>query len=298
MTDLSIIIVTYNTLEITRTCIEKLYANLLKSTLKVEIIVVDNDSKDDTLKMLEEVKRSKPTDKIDFNIIRSKKNIGFAGGNNIGVAQAVGRYLLFLNSDLYIDQNLDFKDLILWMTENSNVGVLTVRVNLEDGTLDAACHRGFPTPWRSLTYFLKLEKLFGSVPLINRIFGGYHLTYLNLNQIHEIDSPQGSFYLTRTDLFKRVGGFSEDFFMYGEELDLSIRIKKLGYKIYYYPKYSVTHLKYQSGLKTDDREIRQRTKDHFYSAMKIFYKKHYAQSYPSFFNNLVYIGIDLKRKIS
>ena len=135
-------------------------------------------------------------------------------------------------------------------------------------------------------------------PLSDNLFGGYHLTHLNLNTVHEIDSPSGAFFLVRRSVTDLLGVFDEDYFMYGEDLDLSYRIKKSGYKVVYYPLHHVTHLKYSSGLKTKSKKVRTSTRVHFYDAMKVFYRKHYADKYPSLFNALIYKAVDIKKSVS
>lgn len=285
MTGLSIIILSYNTKRVTRQCLQSLFKNLKKiNKLEWEVIVVDNGSKDGSLQMLENYKVHKL-----IKLLKNKKNIGFAKANNQALKIAKGKYILFLNSDVIVEK-VDFNKLIVYLDKNPKIGALTVKVRLPTGKIDPACHRGFPTPWNSFCYFSKLEKVFGKMPLIGRIFGGYHLAYLNLNTIHEVDSISGAFYFTRKDILKRLNGFDEKFFMYGEDIDLSLRIKKLGYKIFYYPLFQVTHLKYSSGLKKNNKA----TKKHFYKAMKIFYQKHYAKHYPLIFNQLIYLLIDFK----
>lgn len=249
-----------------------------------EIIVVDNASTDGSLDMLRKQK---------CLVVQNKKNVGFSSGNNQGFKRSSGEYLLFLNSDTII-QNVNFPELISFVDSRKDVGVVTVKVLLPSGSIDPASHRGFPTLWRSLTYFSKLEKIFGSIPVVNRFFGGYHLTYLNLNLIHEIDSPTGAFYLVKRSIFEQVGGFDEKFFMYGEDLDLSYRIKALRFKILYYPRFSILHEKYTSGLKTEDRAVRSKIKRHFYEAMGLFYKKHYSQSYPAIINKSVFLLLNWK----
>jgi GT2 family glycosyltransferase len=104
--------------------------------------------------------------------------------------------------------------------------------------------------------------------------------------------------LIRAEILHKLQGFDEQFFMYGEDIDLAFRIKELGYKIIYYPSGTVTHLKYQSGLGGRDKATQQKIHHHFYDAMKIFYRKHYASRYPSLFNTLMYGIIDLKEKLS
>ncbi len=297
MTDLSVIILSYNTAAVTKKCIEALLAALKGANLSAELIVVDNDSRDGSLKMLESYKTQKPRG-VKYSMISNKENLGYSKGNNQGVAASLGRYILFLNSDSYV-QNVDFDDLIAYMDQHHDVGVLTVAVTLENLKIDPASHRGFPTIWNSFTYFAKLEKLFGSVPSLNKLFGGYHLTYLPKDSVHEIDSPTGAFYLTRQDIIREVGGFDDvNFFMYGEDLDLSYRIKKLGHKIMYYPHYQVIHLKHTSGLGGANETTKSRTRDYFYNAMRAFYKKHYASQHSGVVNSIVYFFIDLKKKLS
>jgi len=164
---------------------------------------------------------------------------------------------------------------------NARVGALTVDVRLENGHMDPACHRGFPTVWNAFTYFLGLEKLGG-------VFGGYHMIGQNLTQIHKIGSGSGAFYLTRKSLLDRLQGFDESFFMYGEDLDLSYRIMQLGYDFIFYPRYKVLHLKHQSGFR----------KSPFFEAMTVFYRKHYALHNHFLLNWLVYLFIDLRKKLS
>ncbi len=295
MTKLSVIILSYNTKEVTKKCLISLFNPLKKvKKFKIEVIVVDNASIDGSKEMLKQYQKSKikyQNDNVKLKTILNKKNLGYAKSNNQALKIAKGDYILFLNSDVVIDE-VDFTRLLDYLDKKTEVGALTVRVKLPTGEIDTASHRGFPTVWNSFCYFSKLEKFFGRIPLIGKIFGEYHLTYLNLATIHEVDSISGAFYLTRREILEKLKGFDEDFFMYGEDIDLSFRIKKLGYKIIYYPLFQVTHLKYTSGLKKNNNEV----KKHFYNAMKIFYKKHYQKHYPSIINRLIYLFIDFKSR--
>lgn len=282
----------------TERCLKMLLSTIsLEKGLAVEVVVVDNASSDQTSEMLQKTGLIYKEKNIPLTIIRNSQNLGFSKGNNKGAAIVATKYILFLNSDVLVE-NISFKKLIDQMKEAVNIGVITVRVVLPDGNLDPASHRGFPTIWRSFSYYFGLEKLFGKIPILNKMFGGYHLTYRNMKQSHEIDSPTGAFYLVRKDVFDKVRGFDEDFFMYGEDLDLSYRIKKLGYKIMYDPSYTVTHLKYQSGLKSIEEKTKQKTRGYFYDAMRIFYDKHYAQKTPLPLNKLVHWIINRKAKHS
>lgn len=298
MRTLSIIILSYNTEQVTRDCLGALFASvLLEPRIHFEIIVVDNASSDRSPLMLEEFKKSHHADNVSIKTILNQQNEGFPKGNNRGVRASKGEYILFLNSDVIVG-SIDWEDVLSYMDYHIDVGALTVKVNLPTKRIDPASHRGFPTIWNSFTYYAGLEKLSTFLPFLSKYFGGYHLTNCSLDTIHEIDSPSGAFYLMRRSLFETLKGFDETFFMYGEDLDLSYRIKEKGYKIIYYPKFDVLHLKHQSGLKKKKTAIRSKTKEYFYDAMKIFYRKHYATLHTPFVNSLIYFFIDLKAKIS
>lgn len=291
MVYLSIIVVSYNTAELTLACLNSVVTSIKNHPIQAEVIVVDNDSTDQSVSRL----KSYRLHGVGFKFIENKLNVGFGKANNIGLKKAEGKYILFLNSDTLLD-NVNFLKLISVMDEDEKIGVLTVRVNLENGKIDPASHRGFPTIWRSFTYFSKLEQLTKHIPVLNRIFGGYHLAHLNLETTHEIESPSGAFFLTRKSILDKLGGFDEKFFMYGEDLDLSMRIKKLGFKILFYPSQHIIHLKGKSGMKNNDTKVKVQTSTHFYDAMKIFYDKHYATTNPKIINTLVHWAISLRTK--
>lgn len=297
MADLSVIILSCNTKVITAQCLQSLF-DVLSQTKKIssEIVIIDNASTDQSVEMLRNFVATHISSNITWKLQENKENVGFPKGNNQGIVKSTGTYILFLNSDVIL-QNIDFADILNYMNKNAKVGVLTVRVELTSHSIDPASHRGFPTIWNSFCYFFKLEKFLGYIPMIGKIFGGYHLTNLNLNTIHEIDSPTGAFYLTRKSIIDTTGGFDEDYFMYGEDLDLSYRIKETGYQIIYYPRYTVLHLKGSSGIKKKDLKIQIRTRGYFFNAMKIFFHKHYASRYPSFVTKFIYWSIDLKSKL-
>ena len=291
--DLSIIIVSFNTKEITKKCLLNLQKNFQKYPLKYEVIVIDNSSDDGSKEMLIDFNKKW----TDLKLIFSDKNEGYGKANNLGTAKAKGRFILYLNSDAIVS-DIDFTDIISLFESHNDIGALTVKVLLPNGKIDPASHRGFPTIWHSLSYFFGLEKLFAKVPLINKFFGGYHLSYLDLNTVHQIDSGTGAFFFLRKETVDKIGGFDKDFFMYGEDLEMAYQIKKMGMKIYYYPLWEVIHLKYSSGFKTTDKKIKSNTRLHFYKSMKIFYKKHYAPKNFWLVNQLIYLFIDFKKQIS
>jgi len=294
MIDLSVVILSYNTHDITRETLAKLQESLLASpTVLSEIIVVDNASEDQSWEML--VKNVSHFT-LPLRIFKNDVNVGFPKGNNIGVSHAIGDYILFLNSDVHIE-SVDWHELLGYMRSHPKIGGLTIRVNLPDGTLDPASHRGFPTLWNSFCYYAKLEAVSKRIPVLARMFGGYHLTSQTLETTHEVDAISGAFFLTKRDVFAELGGFDEDFFMYGEDIDLAYRMKEKGLSIMYYPNHLVTHLKYQSGIKGGAQKTKDVTKKYFYDAMRIFYRKHYEQKNPTFINWLAYRFIDLKESI-
>ena len=277
--DLSIIIVNYKTKDLTLQTLKTVFAARPHQN-KFEVILVDNGSNDDTP---EAVRINFPQVKI----IESRENLGFAGGNNLGLRRAKGRFLLLLNSDTLINKDTLVK-MIKFMDENPKAGLATCRVELLSGQIDPASHRGFPTPWASLTYYCGLERMFPK----SKIFGQYHQGWKDLNFTHEIDTPVGAFFFIRREALRQVGLLDEKFFMYGEDIDLAFRIKAAGWKIIYTPITKITHLKGASGINKPDREIRLKTTRAFFAAMKLFYNKHYRRQYFFPVKWLVFLGID------
>lgn len=282
--DVSIIIVSYNTKDLLSVCLSSLIKQ--KGSKSWEIIVVDNASSDGTSGL---IKEKFP----DVIFIQNKKNVGFSTANNIGLRRARGKYFLLLNSDTEVSEGA-IGQVWQFMEKHTDVGVATCKLVLRDGSIDPACHRGFPTPWASLTFFLGLEKLFPR----SRLFAQYHLGFKDMNEPHEIDSPSGAFYMVRREVIESVGFLDEDYFMYAEDLDWSYRIKQAGWKIFYYPEVSALHKKKQSGRNSDDPSLRKITETYFYDTMKLFYKKHYQHRYGWLVTNLVQLGIRLQASYS
>lgn len=283
---LSIIIVNHNTKILLISLLDSLKRAIDYLQQKTEVIVVDNSSTDTSVAT---VKKKYPW----VYLIKNKVNTGYAYANNQAIRQAQGKYILLLNSDTKVSRET-LKIMIDYMEKNKQVGVATCKVVLPNQQIDPACHRGFPTPWASLSYFLGLEKLFPQSPF----FSKYHLYYKDLDSIHEIDSPSGAFYLTKKEIFKKVGLLDEAFFMYGEDLDLSYRIKQANWKIIYNPQAQILHYKKRSGLNSSSLETRKKTIQAFYSAMEIFYQKHYRHRYPFILRLIVMLIIKLKKQIA
>jgi GT2 family glycosyltransferase len=246
----------------------------------MEIIVCDNASTDGTIEM---VRKEFP----DVLVIQNSGNDGFAAGNNPGIKRAKGRYILLLNSDTEVTSTV-MKSMITFMDSHPKAGAATCKLILTDGSMDPACHRGFPTPWSAFTYFTKLEKLFPT----SRLFGQYHQGYKDLTKPHEVDSISGAFFMVRSEVIKQVGLLDEDFFMYAEDIDWAYRIKKAGWQIWFTPVVSVIHKKKQSGRSHADRGRRIKTQTFFIIYNKLFYTKHYEHVYPRWVTWLVYATLD------
>ena len=157
---------------------------------------------------------------LNIDLITNKTNVGFAAANNQGIRASRGRYVLLLNSDTEVASGA-LSELVGYMDEHRGVGAMTARVNLADGSIDPACHRGFPTPWASLTYFIGLERLFPST----RLFGQYHQGYKSMGETHDVDCISGAFFLIRRSVIDTIGLLDEKFFMYGEDIDWCFRIR-------------------------------------------------------------------------
>lgn len=292
MIDLSIIIVSYNTSDFLKECIESIRKNT--NNFNYEIIVVDNNSSDDSVEI---IKKKFP----QVLVIESRENLGFSKANNLGVEKSKGRYVLFLNPDTVVYKDSLF-GMVKFMDEHNEAGTATCKLLMPDGRLDDASHRGFPNPWNSLSYFSGFSKLFPS----SKLFGGYNLGFLDLSKTHEIDACAGAFMMVRRQAGEKIGWWDEDYFFYGEDLEFCFRLKENGWKIYFVPAFSVLHYKGVSGgikkvsqkITTADIETKKRATNWRFSAMKIFYRKHYQSKYPFILNWLVILGINLKNWVS
>ncbi len=290
-TDLSIIIINYNTRLFLPACLASVKKAIRQaSPYRIETVVVDNASTDGSPAFIRE--------KFPWvKLVVSRKNRGFSGGNNLGLRSSRGRLILFLNADTKI-YSFALKKTIRFLDQHSRVGAFTPKTLLTSGAMDPDCHRGFPTPCASLTYFLGLEKLFPR----SRLFGRYHRFYLNLNEVHEIDAGFGTFMAVPRRVIDQVGSWDESYFFYGEDLDLFYRIKQAGWRVIFYPQVFLRHYKGgSSGLRRESRHLspatrstRLRTARASVRAMEIFYRKFYADRYPVWLTALVLFGIRLK----
>ena len=262
--ELSIIIVNFNTKDLTKACLDSIHK--WSEGVAWEIIVVDNGSTDDSREMLKTYPGITP--------ILNKKNLGFAKANNKGIEIAKGKYILLLNSDTEIRQD-SIQTMLRFMDGHLKAGAATCKLELTSGAMDPACHRGFPTPWVALTYFTGLEKLFAT----SRIFGRYHMGYKNMSIPHQVDCISGAFFLARRDVVDQVGLLDEDYFMYAEDIDWAYRFKQKGWEVWFNPEATVLHKKKQSGRANILQSRQITTEIYFHTYNWLFFKKHYAKKY-------------------
>ena len=267
--DLSVVIVNYQTYELTRDTINSIFD--YQYPFSLEVIVVDNASNDDSLSKLKNYFK----DKVKF--IASSENKGFAAGNNQALNIANGRYVLLLNSDTIVWENT-LGNIYSYMEQHTDVGAAGCRVLLENGELDKACKRTFPNVKNS---FFRLFHIPTSSKDDN-----YNLDDLPDGEIYEVDCLTGAFMFIRKKALDEVGFLDDTFFMYGEDIDLCFRIKQAGWKIIYYGKSKITHFKGSSSKKQKSKLIYE-----FYRAMYIYYNKHHAKESSFIVNIFVYIGI-------
>ena len=273
MIKLSIIVVNYNTYSLTKQTIDSVISRSYQ--FEYEIILVDNASSDGSIELLKNEYKSLS----NINIIVNNYNLGFGKANNIGYDKSIGEYILLLNSDTIVSEGCLTK-CIEHIEQGQNIGALGCKVMLEDGTLDHACKRGFPTPKASLYYFLGLGK---KDPIK---YGLYDAMHIEEDEIGEVDVLTGAFMLMPRNVIDQVGLFEEEYFMYGEDIDLCYKIKEAGYRILYYPEVYIYHLKGGSSRKKRNKVIY-----NFHHAMWIFYRKRYKKKYNMGITILIWLAI-------
>ncbi|CAG7659201.1 glycosyltransferase family 2 protein [Paenibacillus allorhizosphaerae] len=277
--DLSIIIVNYNTCELTLNCLKSIFESQINYSY--EVILIDNNSSDLSV---EQIKKKYPEVKLHCN----KINLGYSKANNQGIRLAEGRYVLLLNSDTIIQPD-SLQTMVSFMDHHPKVGASGCKIVLPDGSLDKACRRGFPTPSASFYYMCGLSKWFPQ----NAKFNQYQLTHLDPDKDYPVDCLVGAFIMVRREAIQQVGLLDEEFFMYGEDIDWCYRIKEAGWAIYYYPYTQIIHYKGASSRRKPYKIIYE-----FHRAMYLFHKKHYQDKYSFFVNWIVYVGIAVKLGIS
>lgn len=242
---LSIVILNYNVRYFLELCLKSAQAAI--TTIDAEIIVVDNNSKDSSCQM---VKTLFP----EVHLIENKKNFGFSKANNMGVLKAKGDYLCILNPDTVVAEDT-FVKLLNFAEKKEKLGIVGCKLINGSGVY-------LPESKRNIPYAsVSLKKILGNPK-------HYYANHLESNNIGEVSILVGAFMFLKREVYNEVDGFDEDYFMYGEDIDLSYKVLKAGYKNYYYGQTTAIHFKGESTLK--DKHYARR----FYGAMQIFYKKH------------------------
>jgi len=257
---ISVIIVSYNVKYYLQQCLETLYNSAVG--IEMEVFVVDNASTDGTQKY---IKKTFPKEKFPtLTLLENSENLGFGKANNLGLRESKGEYILFINPDTMVGENC-LKDCLDFFWHHSDAGGLGVRMLKPNGAFAPESRRGLPTPFTSLCKILGLSKMFPQ----SHVFGRYYMQYQNEWKENSIDVVSGAFMMIPHAVLNKVGGFDEDFFMYGEDIDLSYRIQKAGFQNYYLPT-PILHYKGESTEKSSYRYVYV-----FYQAMLIFFDKHY-----------------------
>ena len=277
--DLSVIIVNYNVKYFLEQCLHSVYKSA--QNLRTEIIVVDNNSVDGSCQMIHE-KFS------EVVLIENKVNVGFSKANNQAIRKATGKYILLLNPDTVVQENT-FSSCIHFMDTHPDAGCLGVKMIDGKGNFLPESKRGLPTPDVAFYKIFGLSALFPS----SLRFGRYHLGFLDKDKTHQVDVISGAFMFLRKSVLDSIGLLDEDFFMYGEDIDISYRITQAGYKNYYFPHTTIIHYKGESTKKSSINYVLV-----FYHAMAIFAQKHFSKNIARTYNFFIHLAIYIRAAFS
>ena len=276
---LSVIIVNYNVQHFLEQCLQSVFTAM--ENIDGEVWVVDNNSVDGSVEM---VKEKFPNVKL----LDSKENLGFSRGNNLAMSQSEGKYTLLLNPDTLVEEDT-FEKVIKFMDDHPDAGGLGVKMVDGKGHFLPESKRSLPTP---SVAFYKIFGLSGLFPKSKR-FGKYHCGHIDKNETSEIEILSGAFMLMRKEALDKIGLLDEDFFMYGEDIDLSWRLIKGGYKNYYFADTRIIHYKGESTKKSSVNYVFV-----FYNAMIIFAKKHFSSKNASIFSFLIKLAIYFRATVA
>jgi N-acetylglucosaminyl-diphospho-decaprenol L-rhamnosyltransferase len=288
MLDLGIVVVSYNTRDLLRTCLRSVYAS--QGDLSFEICVVDNASSDGSAEMV-------AAEFTQAQLIVNAENVGYPSANNQGL-EAFGftetpnpqsqtpRFALLLNPDTELPPDA-LARMLDFMAEHPDAGAAGPKLVLPDRSLDRACRRSLPTPEVCFYKLMGLSRLFPR----SRRFGRYNLTYLDPDRVAQVGSVVGAFMLVRAEAIDQAGLMDGQFFMYGEDLDWAYRIQAAGWKVYYNPTVTVLHVKRAASRHSSRAQVE------FYRAMEIFYRKHYAAQTPWWLHLFIVSAISLRQRL-
>jgi len=276
---LSVVIVNYNVKFFLEQCLHSVEVAI--KGLESEVFVVDNNSVDGSVEMVAEKFPG-------VKIIANNENTGFSKANNQAILQASGEYVLLLNPDTVVEHDT-FTKSVAFMDAHPDAGGLGIKMVDGKGRFLPESKRGLPTPAVAFYKIFGLSSLFPK----SKTFGQYHLGYLDKEQTHVVDVLAGAYMMLRRETLEKTGLLDEDFFMYGEDIDLSYRITKAGYKNYYYPDARIIHYKGESTKKSSVNYVFV-----FYNAMVIFARKHFSQKNARLFSVLIHLAIYLRAGIA
>lgn len=273
--ELSIIIVSYKVRYFLEYCLHSVLAAC--NGIEAEIIVVDNHSQDETDTMMQ-------NQFAQVKYIALKDNVGFAKANNIGVKASTGKYILYLNPDTIVPEDC-FALCLDYIKQNKGVGALGCRLIDGSGNFLPESKRGFPSAGVAFFKITGLSALFKK----SKIFNRYHLGFLPENEIAQVDVLAGCFMLCSREAIDKTGGFDEDYFMYGEDIDLSYKLTQAGYQNVYFPLTTIIHFKGESTKKGSLNYVKM-----FYNAMLIFARKHLSSRKRALYIFLIRLAIYAK----
>jgi GT2 family glycosyltransferase len=272
---LSVIIVNYNV----KHFLEQALHSVRKASqhIPVEVFVVDNHSADGSGEM---VRRKFP----EVILIENKENFGFSKANNQAMRLAKGEYFLLLNPDTVVQEDT-FEKVVAFMDATQDAGGVGVKMIDGKGHFLPESKRSLPTPEVAFYKMFGLSALFPK----SKRFGKYHLGFLDKDQTHEVEVLSGAFMMMRKSVLDQTGLLDEDYFMYGEDIDLSYRIIQAGFKNYYFPDTAIIHYKGESTKRTSINYVFV-----FYRAMVIFAQKHYSARHAKLFSLLIHVAIYIR----
>ncbi|MCK5076863.1 MAG: glycosyltransferase family 2 protein, partial [Calditrichia bacterium] len=274
--DISIIIVSYNVKYLLAGLLHSLQ-QALQQKISYEIIVVDNNSTDNTPEYIS-------GKALNLTIIKNKENLGFAAANNQGIAVAKGKYILLINPDTLVEEDI-FEKLIAFLEKHPQYGGVTAKMLNPDGSFAIDCRHGIPSPRDAFYKAMGMTKIFPN----SKHFSYYNQTFLEENDENDIPAFSGAFMLLREKTVNEVGLLDDSFFMYCEDIDYCCRLNKKKWRIRYLPTVRLLHFKGES--------TKEKNYDYFKNfnlSMLHFFKKHHATKYPGLFSSIVKFGVFLR----
>lgn len=260
--DLSVIIVSYNAREVLKRCLDAVFQ--LTTDLEFEVIVVDNGSTDGAIGVLKDYEKKYK----NFKVVYSRENLGYARGNNEGMKIATGKYFLIINNDTLLIENSG-KKMLDWMEAHHNIGISSCLLVDNEQKISSIISAGF---FPFLPAIFAWAFFLDDLPGVKKLFKPFHVhsDITGVTVVTDFDWVSGSFMMVRREVFTKTGGFDENIFMYGEDLDFCYRVKQAGYKIGYNPETRAIHLGQASQKKMPGGYILGE-----FTGLKYFYAKHF-----------------------